>query len=350
MTDEHRETGTGWPDQESAGPAEAVTPEVAGPGSVALPTADASPPPTRRPKPTAAGREAAPAGREPASPGREAAPADRDAAAAGDEPAVPARPVPNPDGTPRPDEASAPADAGTGVGGRPSRRLGSATLVIAALLALLGFALVAQLRGDSVDSDLAAMREDDLVRLQSDLTAQEERLQNDITALEESQRQLQSGAQGRAAALQEAQRRADELEILAGTVPARGPGLVIRLVDGPDGIKASDVLNAVQELRGADAEAMQIAGNNGAVVRVVASTSFVDSEDGIVVSGQQLTGPYTITVIGDPPTMRTALNIPDGLVPSIRGDGGNVIVDEREVVDVTAIARPVQLEHAQPVS
>ena len=261
---------------------------------------------------------------------------------------MPARPVPNPDGTPRPDETS--ADAGTGVGGRPGRRLGSATLVIAALLALLGFALVAQLRGDSVDSDLAAMREDDLVRLQSDLNAQEERLQNDITALEESQRQLQSGAQGRAAALQEAQRRADELEILAGTVPARGPGLVIRLVDGPDGIKASDVLNAVQELRGADAEAMQIAGTNGAVVRVVASTSFVDSEDGIVVSGQQLTGPYTITVIGDPPTMRTALNIPDGLVPSIRGDGGNVIVDEREVVDVTAIARPVQLEHAQPVS
>jgi len=336
MTDEHRETGTGWPEPDPAAtaPAEPVTPEVAGPGSVALPTADASPPPTRRPKPNGAGREAA----------RESA-ADADAA---DEPAVAAaRPVPNPDGTPRADDASA---ADTGHGGRPGRKLGSATLVIAALLALLGFALVAQLRGDSVDSDLAAMREDDLVRLQSDLTAQEERLQNDITDLEESQRQLQSGAQGRAAAFAEAQRRADELEILAGTVPARGPGLVIRMVDGPDGIKASDVLNAVQELRGADAEAMQIAGANGAAERIVASTSFVDSDDGIVVSGQQLTGPYTITVIGDPPTMRTALNIPDGLVPSIRGDGGNVIVDEREVVDVTAIARPVQLEHAQPVS
>ena len=75
---------------------------------------------------------------------------------------MPARPVPNPDGTPRPDETS--ADAGTGVGGRPGRRLGSATLVIAALLALLGFALVVQVREQLGDSDLAAMREDDLVR------------------------------------------------------------------------------------------------------------------------------------------------------------------------------------------
>ena len=334
MTDEHRETGTGWPEPDPAAtaPAEPVTPEVAGPGSVALASASgvdgvAEP----------AGASDVPDAEAPSPPARPT-------------PSSRALPVPNPDGTPRTDEAAAVGDTGTGHGGRPGRRLGSATLVIAALLALLGFALVAQLRGDSVDSDLAAMREDDLVRLQSDLTAQEERLQNDITALEESQRQLQSGAQGRAAALAEAQRRADELEILAGTVPARGPGLVIRMVDGPEGIKASDVLNAVQELRGADAEAMQIAGANGGSVRIVASTSFVDSDDGIVVGGQQLTGPYTITVIGDPPTMRTALNIPDGLVPSIRGDGGNVIVDEREVVDVTAIAQPVELEHAQPVS
>jgi len=230
------------------------------------------------------------------------------------------------------------------------KRRGPSGVIIIVLLALLGFTLAIQLRGESVDSDLAAMREDDLVRLQSDLSAQEDRLQREIASLEESQRQLQSGAQGRAAALEEATKRADELAILAGTVPARGPGLVIRFVAGPEPIAASDILNAVQELRGADAEAMQIEGSDGTTVRVVASTYFVDVDGGLQVSGRKLTGPYTMTVIGDPPTMRTALNIPDGLVPSIKSDGGNVIVDERDAVDVTALAAPVDLKHAKPVS
>lgn len=245
-----------------------------------------------------------------------------------------------PDEQPEPTTAPAPA----------RKRRGPSGVIIIVLLALLGFTLAVQLRGESVDSDLAAMREDDLVRLQSDLSAQEDRLQREIASLEESQRQLQSGAQGRAAALEEATRRADELAILAGTVPASGPGLVIRFIAGPEPIAASDILNAVQELRGADAEAMQIEGSDGTTVRVVASTYFVDADGGLQVSGRKLTGPYTMTVIGDPPTMRTALNIPDGLVPSIKSDGGNVIVDERDAVDVTALAAPVDLKHAKPVS
>ncbi|MEV0716140.1 DUF881 domain-containing protein [Asanoa sp. NPDC050611] len=233
--------------------------------------------------------------------------------------------------------------------GRRKKR-GTAGVIILVLLALLGFTLAVQLRGKSVDSDLAAMREDDLVRLQSDLQAQEDRLQREIASLQDSQRQLQSGAQGRAAALEEATKRADELAILAGTAPAAGPGLAIRFIAGPQPIAASDILNAVQELRGADAEAMQIAGAGGAPVRIVASTYFIDVDGGLEVSGKRLTGPYTITVIGDPPTMRTALNIPDGLVPSIKADGGNVIVDEHDTVDVTAVAAPVDLKHAKPVS
>ncbi|GIF47440.1 uncharacterized protein YlxW (UPF0749 family) [Asanoa ferruginea] len=247
------------------------------------------------------------------------------------------------EGEPEPEADPAPARA-------VRKRRGTAGVIILVLLALLGFTLAVQLRGKSVDSDLAAMREDDLVRLQSDLQGQEDRLQREIASLEDSQRQLQSGAQGRAAAMEEAKKRADELAILAGTAAAQGPGLTIRFVAGPEPIAASDILNAVQELRGADAEAMQIAGVDGTTVRIVASTYFIDADGGIEVSGKRLTGAYTITVIGDPPTMRTALNIPDGLVPSIKADGGNVIVDEHDTVDVTAIAEPVNLKHAKPVS
>ncbi|RKR93184.1 uncharacterized protein YlxW (UPF0749 family) [Micromonospora pisi] len=228
-------------------------------------------------------------------------------------------------------------------------RWSGASVIIAVLLALLGFTLVVQLKSNSADPELAATRQEDLVRILSDLESQEERLRQDIAGLEESQRQLASGAQGRQAALDEATRRADELGILAGRLPARGPGLTVTFSAGAKPVEAATLLDAVQELRGAGAEAMQISGGGGAV-RIVASTFFLDDGAGVAVSGKRLTGPYTITVIGDPSTMRTALNIPGGVVASVTGDGGNVTVQEREVVDVSTLSAPLDLKHARPVS
>lgn len=229
--------------------------------------------------------------------------------------------------------------------------MSSASVMIAVLLALLGFTLVVQLKTTSTDPSLTATRQEDLVRILSDLEARENRLRQDIAELEESQRQLASGAQGRQAALDEAARRADELGILAGTLPAVGPGLSVRFGGGSKPISASRVLDAVQELRGAGAEAMQISGAGGSPVRIIASTYFLDAEGGaLVVDGRRMTGPYTITVIGDPATMRTALNIPGGVAASIRSDGGNVSFEDREAAEVSALHAPIKLEHARPVS
>ncbi|MFY1700085.1 DUF881 domain-containing protein [Solwaraspora sp. WMMA2101] len=244
-------------------------------------------------------------------------------------------------------------DGGNGgsVRARWSRMAASpAGLIIVGLLVLLGFTLVVQVRSNSTDPTLTAARQEDLVRILSDLEAREERLRQEIAELEESQRQLTSGAQGRAAALAEASRRADELGVLGGGLPAQGPGLRVRFVAGREPIRASELLDAVQELRGAGAEAMQIGGGDGRSVRVVASTYFLDGDGGVEVDGVRLTGPYEVVAIGDPSTMRTALNIPGGVVASVSGDGGTVIVEERDVVDVSATSAPIQLRYARPVS
>jgi uncharacterized protein YlxW (UPF0749 family) len=257
--------------------------------------------------------------------------------------------------TPAAEEAA--KAAGGGTGRLPDLRtmllrLKSTSVTIAALLALLGFALAVQLRSNSIDEDLAAARLEDLVRIQSDLQAREQRLQQEIAELEESKRQLTTGAASREAALEEATRQADELGILAGTLPARGPGLLLRFSPGEKPIRAATILDAVQELRGAGAEAMQISGSGGTSVRIIASTYFLEANEGggLNVSGRILTAPYTILVIGDPVTMRTALNIPGGVVESVQRDGGNVIVEEREVVNVEALSEPKELKYARPVS
>jgi len=215
------------------------------------------------------------------------------------------------------------------------------------LLALFGFTLVVQLRSNDGEQGLATARQEDLVRILSDLEARDSRLQSEISALETSQRQLTSGVAGRQAALAEAEKRADELGLLAGTLPGRGPGLVITM----DKIKASAVLNAVQELRGAGGEVMQIAGANGQTVRIVASSYFVDAEGGgIICDGAKITGPYLLTVIGSPQTMQTALQIPGGVVASVNSGGGSVTMEQRAEVEVTAVHQATALQYAKPAS
>ncbi|GIJ29912.1 membrane protein [Micromonospora qiuiae] len=315
MSDEHTETGTGWP--QPAGPA-----RPGGPAGEPDPRPDAPDPDELSPL----------------------SPPEGDESAAGSGFVEPAE-----GGV---DDAAGAVGGSSASSGGSWRRFSPAAGMIGVLLVLLGFTLAVQLKTTSTDPSMATARQEDLVRILYDLDAREMRLRQDIAALEESQRQLRSGEQGRQAALEEATRRADELGILAGTLPARGPGLAVRFEAGSKPISAIRVLDAVQELRGAGAEAMQISGGDRASVRIVASTYFLDGQDGasLIVDGRPLTGPFTITVIGDAATMRTALNIPGGVVAEVARDGGNVIVEDREVAEVSALHAPSTLEHARPVS
>jgi uncharacterized protein YlxW (UPF0749 family) len=266
-----------------------------------------------------------PAEEEPA----EEEPADEEPAAADDEPA---------------EDAGEPA-------GRP-RRLSGTSLLVAGLLALLGFTFAIQVRSVAEDPTVAALDEEDLVRILANLDAHEERLQQEIGELQDTQRRLTTAGESQQEALAEAARRADELGILAGTLPAVGPGVVVTLRGGPAGISAATLLDAVQELRSAGAEAMQIDGAGGGSVRVVASSYLLDGEDGVVVvDGTPLRSPYTITAIGEAETLAPALRIPGGVVASVEEDGGTVTVQEEPAgVDVSTVREPAAPQYARPDS
>lgn len=231
----------------------------------------------------------------------------------------------------------------------PKRRKRRVSLTIGILVGLLGFAAVVQVRNYGQGPELSGARQEDLVRILADLDARQARLADEIADLENSKRQLTSGAEGGAAALAEAKGLADELGILAGTLGAKGPGLVLEFRSGAKPIRAATILDAVEELRGAGMEAAQIDGENGASVRIVASTFFLDGQNGLIVDDSTLSGVYRITVIGDPATMATALRIPGGVVDNVGKDGGTVVVDEPGEVRVTTVVAPSEPKYAKPV-
>ena len=149
-------------------------------------------------------------------------------------------------------------------------------MLVAALLAVLGFAVVVQTRQTQEDG-LQSLRQSDLVRIFDNLQQQSARLDEEAQRLEAEQQELRTGTDRTAAAEAAARRRLEVLGILAGTLPATGPGIRLRIDDPDNRVTAAMLIDTVQELRDAGAEAIQVGG-----VRVVASTSFVDGPDGVI--------------------------------------------------------------------
>ena len=226
-------------------------------------------------------------------------------------------------------------------------RLRRVDVAVAVLLGLLGFAAVVQVRSTQEDGPLAAARQEDLVQILDDLDNRNDRLRAEVAALEQAQRDLTTGTGQTQAALDEARRRAQLLGVLAGTVPASGPGVVVTITDPEGSLRPEVLLDALEELRAAGAEALQVEGpaaDADAVrrVRVVASTAFTAADGGaIAVDGTELRAPYRFLVIGDPATLASALRIPGGVVDNVEQFGGQVRIARPGTVEVTAL-RPLE--------
>lgn len=223
---------------------------------------------------------------------------------------------------------------------RPSR----GQLVVAALLFVLGAAAIVQVRHVGSDEDYAGLRPTELVQVLNGLNAATRRTERDIEELERTRDALRSRTQARVAALEQARKELSGLGILAGTLPAEGPGIRITVsVEDGDALTTNQLLDGIEELRDAGAEAIEI--NDS--VRVIAQTSFQDTVDGLEVDGVLLRAPYVVDVIGDPDTLDTALRVPGGFNDDV-GQTGEVTVKKRKRVEVTVLRTPAEPRFAQP--
>ena len=225
---------------------------------------------------------------------------------------------------------------------RPSR----GQVIVAVLLALLGYAAVTQVRFTNVDDTYASLREQDLLDLLNGLADNTQRAESEISRLERTRDDLRSSTGARAAALARAEEQADNLAIMAGLVPVTGPGIRVTVTETDGPVDVDTMVDMIQELRTAGAEAIQV----NEQVRVVAQTSFDDAVGGIQVDGVLVTSPYVIDVIGDPTTLHEAINFPNGPRERFQDEGATTDVDELSSLDIEAVVTPRKPEYAEPDS
>jgi uncharacterized protein YlxW (UPF0749 family) len=218
-----------------------------------------------------------------------------------------------------------------------------AGVLIGVLVALLGFAIAVQVRSNSSSDSLSGAREEDLIRILDDQNLQAARLRQQIADLQLTVSQLQAGGDRNSVALQQAEQQLAALGVLLGTLPATGPGVVVTVTDPARKLQPEDLLDIVQELRGAGAEAIQFGG-----VRVGVSTSFTAAPSGVQVDDTVEQPPYVVRAIGDPKTLDTALNIPGGVAATARAAGGDAAVAEMQRVTITALRQLPNPKYASP--
>ena len=208
---------------------------------------------------------------------------------------------------------------------------------------VLGYALVAQVR-QSGETDLAGMRQGDLVRILDETTNRGDALQREAADLTRERDDLLSGSDRRQAALDALRRSAETQGILAGRLPAEGPGVIVTLTEPDGSIKPMTMLNMLEEMRNAGAEAIQLNDQ-----RVTASSAFTGTGGAVVLDGVELTAPYRWIAIGDPDIIAPALQIPGGAMAQVRNNGGKGSVDRYDLVAVDAVRAVPDPVYATPV-
>ncbi|MFF3462902.1 DUF881 domain-containing protein [Streptomyces sp. NPDC001984] len=225
-------------------------------------------------------------------------------------------------------------------------RVSRAQLIVALLLFGLGFGLAVQVASNSdSDSALRGARQEDLVRILDELDDRTQRLEDEKTGLEKQREDLQSSSDQASEARRQTDEKERQLGILAGTVAAQGPGITMTIDDTKGTVQSDMLLDAIQELRAAGAEAIQVNG-----VRVVAGTYLTDSGKTVSVDGNKINAPYRFKVIGKPQDLEPALNIPGGVVQTLEKEQATVTVERSTKIVVDALRAAKQPDYARSSS
>ncbi|MEU1266188.1 DUF881 domain-containing protein [Streptomyces cellulosae] len=255
---------------------------------------------------------------------------------------------PQESGTPAAGEPGGPALTGRRrlVNGLWPPRVTRAQLIVALLLFGLGFGLAVQVASTSdTDSALRGARQEDLVRILDELDDRTERLEDEKQGLEKQREELENSSDQAEEARRQTIEKERQLGVLAGTVAAQGPGIEMTIEDTKGTVESDMLLDAIQELRAAGAEAIQVNG-----VRVVAGTYLSDADGGVSVDGNKIKSPYRFKVIGKPQDLEPALNIPGGVVQTLEKEQATVTVERSDKIVVDALRAPKRPDYARSSS
>ena len=133
-------------------------------------------------------------------------------------------------------------------------------------------------------------------------------------------------------------------QILLGTTNVTGEGIVITLEDTEEAvIQASDLLELVNELRDAGAEAISING-----IRVLSTTDIVDIVNRYILikPKQRISSPYVVKAIGNQTYLVSTLSIKNtGYIDAHKSSGQSIKVEKQKNVTIPKYTGTLEIKY-----
>ena len=137
-----------------------------------------------------------------------------------------------------------------------------------------------------------------------------------------------------------------ESNILVGKTDVYGEGVVVSLSDGEKAVDADDLIDLVNELRYAGAEAISINEK-----RVIAKTDIVDIDyKYIMVNLERIQGPYVVKSIGNKEQLYSMLNLKgSGFIDKATTNGINASAQIQNKVEIPKYSGKFEINYMQEV-
>ncbi len=148
--------------------------------------------------------------------------------------------------------------------------------------------------------------------------------------------------------------------VIAGLSAVKGRGITVKLDDTKaiediweqNGVYDSnvyiihdtDIMSVINELRAAGAEAISVNGQ-----RIISNTAIRCVGPLIQINGVNLSAPFTISAIGEPSTMESALNLRGGVISQIKLAKIDVTIEKHEEIIIPAYDKVITYQYASPV-
>lgn len=204
------------------------------------------------------------------------------------------------------------------------------------VMMVLGLLLTLQFRVNIGRSqDPSRLRSDELIVALGDKEKELEASQARVQDLEQQVAQLRESLKTLTPA---PQADSETLRLLAGTLEATGPGVVVTLKETPEGLTAKnkvadeDIWRVLNELLISGAEAISV--ND---VRLTAVTGIRNVGNRILVNQTMIASPVEIKAIGDPSVLEASLKLRGGVIELLGRWGIEVTVVKNDSLTIPAV-------------
>lgn len=190
-------------------------------------------------------------------------------------------------------------------------------------------------------AEIEFMREDELEQALADWKEKYEEISVRLQDTKDKIKEYKDKSENNEATNELVRKELEEANLILGKTDVIGNGIQVNLEDNENGIYESlDLLNIVNELRAAGAEAISINGE-----RIINLTDIVDVSNSILVNSTNIVSPYTILAIGDENYLKSALSIKNGYVDTKQKEGYTISVESKKNIKINQYSKNLNLRY-----